>query len=43
MSNTVLVANALKKSYLSGDRTLDVLRGVDLTVYEGQTLSIRGE
>ena len=39
----VLLASGLKKSFLSGERTLAVLRGVDLTVHAGESVSIRGE
>jgi putative ABC transport system ATP-binding protein/lipoprotein-releasing system ATP-binding protein len=39
----VLQAVALAKSYLSGDRRIEVLRGVDLTVAAGESVSIRGE
>lgn len=47
MSNTsipaVLVARGLRKSFLSGERQIEVLRGVDLTVAAGESVSIRGE
>ncbi len=43
MSDVVLAASALAKSYLSGDRRIDVLRGVDLAVAAGESVSIRGE
>lgn len=43
MSNVVLSARALRKSYLSGDRRIEVLRGVDLEVAAGESVSIRGE
>jgi putative ABC transport system ATP-binding protein/lipoprotein-releasing system ATP-binding protein len=39
----VLVARALAKSYPSGDRRIEVLRQVDLTVAAGESVSIRGE
>lgn len=39
----VLEARGLRKSYLSGERVLEVLRGVDLTVAQGESVSIRGE
>jgi len=39
----VLRASALRKTYPSGDRTLEVLRGVDLAVSAGETVSVRGE
>ena len=43
MSNAVLEARALAKSYLSGDRRIEVLRDVDLAVASGESVSIRGE
>ena len=43
MSNAILSASALTKSYLSGDRRIEVLRGVNLTVEAGESVSIRGE
>lgn len=42
-THSVLRAAGLRKSYRSGDATLDVLRGVDLTVAPGESVSIRGE
>ncbi|WP_043588371.1 ABC transporter ATP-binding protein [Geminisphaera colitermitum] len=39
----ILTATALEKTYLSGGTPLPVLRGVDLTVCAGESLSIRGE
>ena len=43
MSEPVLSARDLCKSYPSGDRRLEVLRGVDLAVAAGESVSIRGE
>jgi predicted ABC-type transport system involved in lysophospholipase L1 biosynthesis ATPase subunit len=43
VSEIVLAASALAKSYLSGDRRIEVLRGVDLSVAAGESVSIRGE
>ena len=43
MSNGVLSARGLAKSYLSGDRQIAVLRDVTLEVAAGESLSIRGE
>jgi predicted ABC-type transport system involved in lysophospholipase L1 biosynthesis ATPase subunit len=40
---TVLRATGLRKTYPSGDRVLQVLSGVDLTVAAGESVSIRGE
>ena len=42
-SSTVLQAVGVRKSYLSGDRTLEVLQGVDFSVAAGESVSIRGE
>ncbi len=43
MSDAILTARGLRKSYLSGDRVLEVLNGVDLDVAKGESVSIRGE
>ena len=44
MSNAPLLeASGLTKTYLSGERRLDVLRGVSLSVCDGESVSIRGE
>jgi putative ABC transport system ATP-binding protein/lipoprotein-releasing system ATP-binding protein len=43
MSESVVSAKGLRKSYRSGDRRLDVLRGVDLDVAAGESVGIRGE
>jgi predicted ABC-type transport system involved in lysophospholipase L1 biosynthesis ATPase subunit len=43
VSDPVLSARGLRKSYRSGDLTLEVLRGVDLDVAAGESVSIRGE
>ncbi len=43
MSDPLLQASALHKSFLSGERRLEVLRGVDLAVSAGESVSIRGE
>jgi lipoprotein-releasing system ATP-binding protein len=42
-SAPVLRAVGLRKTYPSGDRTLEVLQGVDFTVSAGETVSVRGE
>jgi ABC-type lipoprotein export system ATPase subunit len=42
MSELFLSARALVKTYAMGRRTLDVLRGVDLTVARGEFLALRG-
>ncbi len=43
MSEAVIDASAVRKSFRSGERTIDVLRGVDMTLHEGESVSIRGE
>ena len=40
---TILAARGLTKTFPSGDRRIDVLRGVDLEVRAGESVSIRGE
>ena len=40
---SILRAAGLRKNYLSGDRTLEVLQGVDFSVASGESVSIRGE
>jgi predicted ABC-type transport system involved in lysophospholipase L1 biosynthesis ATPase subunit len=42
-STSILHAAGLRKNYLSGDRTLEVLQGVDFSVTSGESVSIRGE
>ncbi|RME72784.1 MAG: ABC transporter ATP-binding protein [Verrucomicrobia bacterium] len=39
----VLAAEDIVKTYRSGERRIDVLRGVDLAIREGESVSIRGE
>ncbi len=43
MSNVVLAAHGLAKSYRSGDRQIAVLRDATLAVGAGESVSIRGE
>ena len=43
MSEVVLSARGLAKSYRSGDRRIEVLRDVTLDVAAGESVSIRGE
>jgi lipoprotein-releasing system ATP-binding protein len=43
MSEPVLAAHSLVKSYRSGERTLDVLRGVELAVAGGDAVAIVGD
>jgi predicted ABC-type transport system involved in lysophospholipase L1 biosynthesis ATPase subunit len=43
VSEPVLSARGLRKSYPSGDALLEVLRGVDLDIAAGESVSIRGE
>src|SRR5271170_2973169 len=42
MSEPLLSARALTKTYAVGKRTLEVLRGVDLTMARGKFLALRG-
>lgn len=39
----VLRAHALKKGFRSGDRRIEVLLGVDLTIAPGESVAVRGE
>ncbi len=43
MNQPVLKASGVRKNYPSGDRVIEVLRGVDLEVRAGETVSVRGE
>ena len=43
MSDVVLSARSLAKSYLSGDRRIEVLRDVTLEIAAGESVAIRGE
>jgi len=43
MSEIILEALDLNKTYLSGERRLEVLHGVSLSVSDGESVSIRGE
>lgn len=43
MSDAVLSARDVRKTYLSGDRRIEVLRGANLDVATGESVSIRGE
>ena len=43
MSEAILTATGITKSFLSGERVLEVLRGAELTVNVGESVSIRGE
>jgi predicted ABC-type transport system involved in lysophospholipase L1 biosynthesis ATPase subunit len=42
-AGAVLRAAGLRKTYPSGDRTLEVLQGVDFVLRAGETVSVRGE
>ena len=42
MSEALLRARALTKTYTMGKRSLEVLRGVDLDVARGEFLALRG-
>lgn len=39
----LLEARSIKKSFMSGTQTIEVLRGVSLSIHEGESVSIRGE
>jgi predicted ABC-type transport system involved in lysophospholipase L1 biosynthesis ATPase subunit len=43
VSDPVLSARGLSKSYLSGDRRIEVLCGIDLDIGAGESISVRGE
>jgi len=43
MGETVLQISGVRKNFLSGRREIEVLRGVDLQVDRGESISIRGE
>ncbi len=43
MSDPILQSTGLHKSYLSGERSIEVLRGVDFAIAAGESVSIRGE
>src|SRR5476651_1466175 len=43
MSEPIFSATGLTKNYPSGDRRIEVLRGVSLAVVAGESVSIRGE
>jgi len=43
MSDLILESFDIHKTYLSGERRLEVLRGVSLSVNDGESVSIRGE
>jgi predicted ABC-type transport system involved in lysophospholipase L1 biosynthesis ATPase subunit len=43
VSDAIISARGLTKTFLSGDRRIEVLRGVDLEVGTGETVAIRGE
>ena len=42
MSDSLIAARGLRKTYELGRRKLEVLRGVDLTVTRGEFLALRG-
>lgn len=43
MSDFVLSARQVRKNYPSGDKLLEVLKGLDIDVRPGESLSVRGE
>ena len=42
MSEALVIVEGLEKSFQHMERTLDVLRGIDLNIYAGQILAIVG-
>ncbi|MGO9307970.1 MAG: ABC transporter ATP-binding protein, partial [Spirochaetia bacterium] len=42
-SAPLVIATSLSRSFLTGAETLEVLRGVNLLVHEGETVAITGE
>jgi lipoprotein-releasing system ATP-binding protein len=42
MSNELLRASGLRKSFITGDGSIEVLRGIDLTIREGERLAVLG-
>jgi lipoprotein-releasing system ATP-binding protein len=42
MSDPVLIVRGLKRAYVTGERTLEVLKGVDLEVYPGELVGLIG-
>jgi lipoprotein-releasing system ATP-binding protein len=42
MSKTLLVVRGLERTYLTGDRTLEVLKGIDLSVAAGEIVGLVG-
>jgi lipoprotein-releasing system ATP-binding protein len=42
MSEPVLVTNDLRRSFTQGDVTIEVLRGVDLTIQKGEIVALLG-
>lgn len=43
MADAILTAHAVRKTYLSGDREIQVLDEIDLRVLRSESVSIRGE
>src|SRR3954465_9539621 len=43
MPRSVVVAKGVKKSFQHMGRTLEVLRGIDLTIHEGEMVAIVGQ
>jgi predicted ABC-type transport system involved in lysophospholipase L1 biosynthesis ATPase subunit len=43
MNDPILIAHGLRKTYRSGERHIEVLRGIELEVSPGESVSIRGE
>ncbi len=43
MTSPILACEGLRKSFISGERTIEVLTGVDFALHPGESVSIRGE
>lgn len=43
MANALVIADGVKKDFLHMGRTLQVLRGIDLSIHEGEVLAIVGQ
>ena len=43
MNEPILTARGLRKTFRNGERRIEVLRGIDLEIHAGESVSIRGE
>ena len=41
--STILKVSELTKSFRSGNRSIEVLRGIEMSLRQGESISIRGE